>query len=39
MVATLMDSVRLAKFLYLGYRSHSDNRFDRALDELERVAS
>lgn len=38
MVATLIDSVKVAKFLYLGYRSYSDNRFDRALDALERVA-
>lgn len=35
MVATLIDAVKLAKFVNLGYRAHSDNRWDRALDALE----
>lgn len=37
MADTLIEAVKLAKFLHLGYRSHSDNRWDRALDALEGV--
>lgn len=34
MVDTLVDAVRLAKFLYLGYRAHAPNKWDAALERL-----